>query len=621
MPSRVNSETRRCSGAARSRTLQTLVARATVVLLVAGLVAFAPPPPAGAQTAQDACPSEAVPATAFTDTVRSTHRGAIDCLTWWGVTDGRTATRYGATESVTRGQTAAMISRLLERTGAAAGAAPSAGFVDTRGHRFEGDIDRLADLGIIQGRSATRFDPDGSTTRAQMATIVVRTLEQAYGLTLPTGPVPFDDVSTTATHRESIGKLVRAEVVAGTSATTYHPNRHVDRAQMASFLTRSISLLVADGRATLPTSRPGPNDPYASAVRGTWVHLFDDTLKSRTSIRRMVNELDAADINTVIVQVARRHDAYYASDVLPATLDPRLQSGLDILAELLPLAHARGIEVHAWIAVAPSYHGVYRDLGIQPNQLGADVAWRTRTRSGGTSEYLDPGLPAVQQHVAAVVGELAANYPLDGIHLDYVRYESAEHGYHPDALARFRSETGTTGTPSPTNAQWSTWRRAQTRQIITRARQAVRAGNPDIELSAATISWLDGPATPDRAGFTTTRSYREVFQDWDDWARNGRLETLMPMNYFRAHVPAQATGFQQWLRYEQRLAQGTSVTVAPGLAGYLNRPAATLRQVEDSMRRADGAVIYSYQQPTDDNSRGIWDQLAQNRWRYPPTAP
>lgn len=596
--------------------------RALAVLLLLAVIttgtASSGTTPAASAAANDACPSHDVPATAFTDTTRSVHRAAIDCLLWWEVTSGRTESRYGVAENVTRGQTAAMIIRLLEQTTVVPRPAPSAGFTDTVGHRFSDAIDELVALNIVTGRTATTFEPDAPTTRAQMATIIVGMLEQGYSLVLPTGTPAFTDVTATNPHRQQIGQLVAAGVVDGTSATTYHPHRNVTRGQMASFVTRSTTQVVAAGIATLPQARPAHDDAYASRVRGTWVHLFDPTLKSRASIARMIDELVLADINTLIVQVARRHDAYYASTVLPATRDPQLQSGLDILAEILPRAQANGIKVHAWISVAPSWHGIYDSLGITPDQLGADVSWRTQTRSGGASTYLDPGVLAVQQHVVDIVAELATNYDLDGIHLDYVRYESNQHGYHPDALARFRTETGATGTPTPTDWQWLQWRRAQTRQVITRARAAVRAANPSTELSAATISWLAGPATADRAGFMQTRSYRDVLQDWDGWVRDAQIDTAFPMNYFRDHDPAQAAGFTQWLAYERALRGASQARVVSGIAGYLNYPQAALRQIHRAMQHTDGALVYSYQQPTNDHSRELWGELAATRWGYPP---
>lgn len=112
-----------------------------------------------------------------------------------------------------------------------------------------------------------------------------------------------------------------------------------------------------------------------------------------------------------------------------------------------------------------------------------------------------------------------------------------------------------------------------------------------------------------------------MLQDWDLLARDARLDAVMPMNYYRSHTTAGAAGLQRWLRYERALAADTDVRVVPGLAGYLNHPQAALRQVHAGMQHGDGAVVYSFQQPTLDGSRGIWGQLAGTRWGYPPAAP
>jgi uncharacterized lipoprotein YddW (UPF0748 family) len=585
--------------------------------------------PAEAGTTGVACPATMVPATPFTDTLGSVHRAAVDCALWWGVAQGRTETAFVMHRDVKRGQAAAMIARLLERTGVETGDVPSAGFVDTVDHLFEQQIDLLASLGIVKGVTERAYDPEGPLTRAQMASVVARMFELGYADPLPAGPLPFIDVAPGSVHADAIARLVTAGIVVGTSPTTYSPGSTVRRDQMASFMVRSISRLVEQSLATLPTERPAPGDPFASRTRGAWVHLFDGTLKTTTSIRRMVAELAAADVNLINVQVARRHDAYYRSSVLPATEDPTLEPGLDVLAEVLAAAHARGIEVHAWIAVAPTWHPVYDSLpapaGWLPVEHGitASVAdrWVTRTVDGVWSTYLDPALPEVQDHVAAVAGELAARYAVDGIHLDYVRYESNRHGYHPRALALYAAETGRTAVPSPTDATWMTWRRDQTRRVVTRAREAVAAAPRDVEVSAAVISWGDGPRPPDRTGFVLTRSYTDVLQDWETWTRRGDVDVAMPMNYFRQHVPEQAAWYVQWLRFERWLAAESGSRVVPGVAGYLNRPDAVVQQVTAAMHAADGALVYSVQQPTDDGSRAIWTTLSDTRWGYPPATP
>jgi uncharacterized lipoprotein YddW (UPF0748 family) len=591
------------------------------LLVATSLVVLPAPTPASASVVGEACPSARVPATAFTDTTRSVHRAAIDCLAWWGVTQGRTATSYGATSRVTRGQIAAMLARLIDTAGLEVGEVESAGFRDTRGHPFEEEIDLLAGVGVIRGTTTTTYSPNDPVTRAQMASLLARLFERLTSAPLPSGPMPFSDVPSSHVHHDAIARLVAAKITTGVTATEYRPGRSVTREQMASFVMRAASVLVTRGEAAPPPGSPAANDPYASSLRGAWVHLFDDALKTRRGIRDVVAELAAGDANVVIAQVVRRHDAYYDSDVLPATPDPRLEDGLDVLDELIRVAHRQGIEVHAWISVAPTWHAVYDQLGMRPGSLGAPNAWRTRTVDGQTSDYLDPGLRPVQDHVAAIVGEIADRYPVDGIHLDYVRYQSERHGYHPDALARFRSETGTSGTPSPTNTAWSNWRRDQTREIMLRARRAIRAAGSDASLSAAVITWGQGPSSATRAGFQGTLSYRRVLQDWDRWARQGVVDELMPMNYFREHETDQARWFRQWMTYQRALTREADVELASGIGGYLNRPSGTLRQTYHGMERVDGSILYSYQQHTSDHSRGVLSRLANTRWGYPPARP
>jgi uncharacterized lipoprotein YddW (UPF0748 family) len=601
----------------------------TVLLAAALLLSLGVPSsvaPVQAATGTGGCPSHLVPATPFTDTLRSIHRAAIDCAVWWGMVQGRTATTYSPSTNVTRGQTAAMIARLLRTTGDAPATVPPSGFTDTDGI-YSADIDLLASLDIVEGTSPTRYEPNRYITRAQMASIIARTFANGYGSPLPAGPLPFTDVSPSSVHADAIARIAAAGITTGVTPTLFQPNRYVPREQMASFVTRSTTVLVARSLATLPTARPAVNDAYASRTRAAWVHLFDGTLKTRAGVQAMVAELAAADANVVYAQVIRRHDAYYPSSVLPRTPDPAVSPTFDLVAELITAAHARGIEVHAWFGVAPTWHPVYASLTPPPDWMYTEHGrtapvedrWVTRTAGGTWTDYLDPGVPQVRAHVAAVVGELATRYPqLDGIHLDYTRYDGADKGYNPIALETYRAETGAVGTPAPTDAAWSNWRRLQTRRIVVAAQQAIDATGNDVELSAAVISWGDGPDPATRTGFTRTPAYTQTFQDWDDWVRNGRLDAVVPMNYFREADAAQAAWFDRWIAYERALAATTSVQVVPGPAGYLNAPADGLAQTRAAMR-VDGASIYSFQQPTLDSSRGIWGQLAGMRWGYHPT--
>lgn len=381
----------------------------------------------------------------------------------------------------------------------------------------------------------------------------------------------------------------------------------------------------------LPESEPEPDpepaadpDPYDETIRGAWVHLFDDALKTRQGIVEVVDELERADATTIVAQVARRWDAYYDSELLPRTADPDLEPGLDVLEVLLEEAHARGLEVHAWLTVAPTWHHVYDDLPRPADWLPPahghrapeQQRWVTRTVDGEWSDYLDPALPEVQRYAAATAAEIAARYEVDGIHLDYLRYSSERHGYHPRALDRYREETGASGTPAPRDPAWSDWRRARVRELLTTITDAVEAAAPGTPISAAVIAWGEGPGGPATGGFEDTRAYRDALQDWPGWARDGLVDVLMPMVYFRESDAEQSRWFAQWTAYQARLNADTPTRIAPGVGGWLNAPAGTLSQTVRAMGVGDGAMIYSYQQPTADESRGVFAELAERRWGF-----
>lgn len=384
-----------------------------------------------------------------------------------------------------------------------------------------------------------------------------------------------------------------------------------------------------DGEPDPPVEPEDPAPPGTAVgprveapVRGAWVHLFDDTLKTRAGIAGVVEELAAAGATDVVAQVARRHDAYYRSMVLPATPDPDLEDGLDVVDELVRQSHAAGLRVHAWVTVAPTWHHVYDDLdapdGWLPVERGLAAPesrrWVTRTYDGAWSEFLDPALPEVQAHVARVAVELADRYPIDGIHLDYVRYASERHGYHPTAVARYRDETGASDTPRPDDPAWAAWRRERTHELVREVRAALDAAGSEVALSAATIAWGAGPGHPDAPRFEDTRSFTEALQDWPAWVRAGSVDAVMPMVYFRAHVPEQAAWFAAWAGFHRELAADTEVLVVPGVGGWLNTSAAVLDQVGTAAHGTDGVLIYSFQQPADDPTRQILRELGTSGW-------
>ncbi|MTV23968.1 hypothetical protein FTX61_00820 [Nitriliruptoraceae bacterium ZYF776] len=99
----------------------------------------------------------------------------------------------------------------------------------------------LAELGIIEGRADGRFVPDGQLSRAQTASILARTLT-VLGAPLEDGPDAFDD-DDGSVHERNIDAGAAAGLIEGRGDRVFAPNGDVRRDQLASFLARTIEHL------------------------------------------------------------------------------------------------------------------------------------------------------------------------------------------------------------------------------------------------------------------------------------------------------------------------------------------------------------------------------------------
>lgn len=368
---------------------------------------------------------------------------------------------------------------------------------------------------------------------------------------------------------------------------------------------------------------PDPKPPAVTVpqnVRAAWVHLFDDTLKTPAGITTTVNDAAAAGVNLLIVQIARRHDAYYRSNVLPRTTDDTLDDRFDVLADVLAKAHAHGIAVHAWYGIAPTWHAVYDTL---PHPNGDWIAtahgisapeadrWVTRRHNGTWTEYLDVGVPAVRQHVIRVVEELVAEYPIDGVHLDYVRYSGIDTGYNPHAIDAFQQAHETQAYPAPSDPTFVAWRQAQVTALMRDVHAVTHRHG--VVLSAAVITWGVPPVD---GNLMATRTGTEALQPWDTWLADGILDVAFPMNYFRAANSEHAAWFTGWLAYQQQLDRQVDGHVVAGVGGYLNSVDDAIAQLDAAVHATGSAAVYSWQQPTSGPIATFRAALA-DRWRDP----
>jgi len=182
-------------------------------------------------------------------------------------------------------------------------------------------------------------------------------------------------------------------------------------------------------------------------VRGLWVTRWE--YASPEAVATIMSRAASLGLTDVFFQVRGRADAFYRSGLEPwgEELTGRLggDPGWDPLDTALTEAHTRGLRLHAWVNTFPIWNGVRpppetvpRHVFLDhPDWIMADRAGRT-LRLGNRFGYVSasPGNLEVQNHITAVVLDIAARYPVDGIHFDYIRLP--DHDYSYDAISRGR---------------------------------------------------------------------------------------------------------------------------------------------------------------------------------------
>ncbi len=369
-------------------------------------------------------------------------------------------------------------------------------------------------------------------------------------------------------------------------------------------------------------------------TRALWVTRT--TLSSPEAIRQMVRAAGAGGFNTLVVQVRGRGESYYTGTIEPRAPELTSQPAFDPLATVLEHAHATGIKVHAWVAVnlvsssvslpasrehviyrAPEWLMVPRELAAEmkkvdvrsPAYIGRLARW-TRAHSAEVEGlYTSPVHPGAQSHVAAVVGELVRKYPVDGVHLDYVRFPNESFDYSPSAIELFK----TTILPGLTDQErraatareildpaaypnlfperWDEFRRTGLTELVVKVRTAVKAARPGTIVSAAVV--------PDAKLAAQSR-----LQDWRAWLDQSLLDVLCPMAY-----TTDAQVFQQQIAAARDYAG--DVPVWAGIGAYHLTQAQTLQHIASARKLGTaGIILFSYDALTaPPNSAGTLSEL------------
>jgi uncharacterized lipoprotein YddW (UPF0748 family) len=370
--------------------------------------------------------------------------------------------------------------------------------------------------------------------------------------------------------------------------------------------------------ALLALAAASPAD-QTPEVRALWV--VRSSITSPQAVDKVVADAKAAGVNTLVVQVRGRGDAYYRSRWEPRATELAAQpESFDPLAAIVRAAHREGIKVHAWMnvhllanlqelptAAGHVYHRHPEWLAV-PRRVAAelhavdpsDERFRRRIVEASKEDmreleglYTSPANPAVKEHLYNVFMDVVESYDVDGVHFDYVRFPSPDFDYSRTALDRFRvvAEAGLSEEERRLLAglaqsrpliyvelypqAWDRFRRDQITDLVERIYTGVKARKPAVTVTAAVFA-NDEDAVNRR------------FQDWKTWLERGILDAVCPMAY--------TPDTEVWKR-QIAIARGFSFgrKVWAGIGAYRQPPESALEKVTLGRRiGVDGVIFFSY---------------------------
>ena len=344
-----------------------------------------------------------------------------------------------------------------------------------------------------------------------------------------------------------------------------------------------LSLLLgasASGAAAAGTE-PGTPPPLGrasvdSAFTVDYLWVLRSSLVHAADVPVIVERARRMGVRGLLVQVVGRGDAWYHSDLLPAP-EPLQGADRDPLGELLPLAHAAGLEVHAWINCCLVWSGPHRPRDPR-HVVNAHPEWiarladgrpmtrltpRQRERMQVEGVFLSPAHPGVRRWIAENVRELLTRYHVDGVHLDYIRQPAVAIGFDPTSRARFAMEAGVDplmfgrqprAERARLDSSWAAFQMDQVTEIVRGVHQVLNELRPGLPLSAAVVA-------------DTLTALNVKRQPWCRWIRDGLLDRA----YLMCYAPSVPVVLRQLTVMKEQLGVDRLV---PGIAMY-NTPIST----------------------------------------------
>lgn len=284
--------------------------------------------------------------------------------------------------------------------------------------------------------------------------------------------------------------------------------------------------------------------------RGAWIHTIFQSQYSRQStnenqqyLRGLLDKLQDAGCNAIIFQVRPQADALYPSELEPWSRHLTGEAGVapnpawDPLQFMIDEAHARGMELHAWL-------NPYRVTTSKGEKLPKNHIYHKHperfVKYADGKIYFDPAYPENREFIETVVKDIITRYDVDAIHMDDYFYPYPVKGKDfPDEASYKKFGNG---------MDRGDWRRQNVNMLIKELHEMISATKPWVRLGISPFGiWRNQGSDPDGSKTNGLQNYDDLYADVTLWTRNGWVDYMIPQLYWELeHKVASAETLAYW---------------------------------------------------------------------------
>lgn len=423
--------------------------------------------------------------------------------------------------------------------------------------------------------------------------------------TSETTETSITETETTVTTTETTTEKTTSETTTTTKKTTTEPETSdttttTPGTTTTPKTTTTSKTTTAVTTTTTTTTTAQVTAPAVSGeVHGIWISYLEVSAllkgKSKAEFRKAVDKIYdncvSIGINTVYVHARAFGDAFYYSELFPATKyisgTVGQKTDYDPYEILVDEAKKHGLSFHAWI----------NPLRLCTNEdmltISSDYIIKKWYNSGYKGKYivnisgtwyLNPAYDEAIQLVCDGVEEIMKNYDVDGIHIDDYFYPTTDTSFDSEAYA------------ASGFSSLSSFRINNCNKLVKAIYNTVHNCSDSAVFGASTQGSVDN-------------NINQLYADAESWCKGGYIDYFAPQIYYGFDNSTQP--FEKCTDTWVRMVRNTDVELYIGLAVYkigkedtwagngkwewCNTETMLKRQTEYARKKGcDGIVLYSY---------------------------